>query len=75
MNTQFDISVLSTASRLKYRMQISRYRDERLRGWRACFKQVKKMDSVRDVLSRDAVEQAHRPCVLMDVVGLPLWKN
>ena len=75
MKMQFDINVLSTAGRLQYRMQVTRYREERLRGWRASFKQINKMDSVRDVLTRDAVEQAHRSCVLMDVVGLPLWKN
>lgn len=75
MKMQFDINVLSTAGRLQYRMQITRYREERLRAWRACFKQINKMGSARALLSRGAVEQAHRSCVLMDVVGLPLWKN
>lgn len=56
-------------------MQTVRYRTERLRGWQACFRQINKMDSMRTVLSPGAVEQAHRPCVLMDVVGLMLWKN
>lgn len=75
MKTPFDINVLSPASRFQYRMQTVRYREERLRCWRASFKQTQKMGAVNDVLHREAVEQAHRPCVLMDVVGLPLWKN
>jgi hypothetical protein len=75
MKSEFDVEVLPPARRLQYRMQTVRYRAERLRGWQACFRQINKMDSMRNVLTPGAVEQAHRPCVLMDVVGLMLWKN
>ena len=75
MKTPFDINVLPPAGRLQYRLQTARYRADRLRSWRASFKQTRKMGPLNDVLHREAVEQAHRPCVLMNVVGLPLWKN
>lgn len=75
MKPTLDPHVLPVAKRLQYRMQTVRLREERLRGWRACFKQTVDTEPVPGTWQRAAVEQAHRPCVLMDVVGLPLWKN
>jgi hypothetical protein len=75
MKTHFDIEALSPADRLPHRMQVVRYWEERLLTRQALIKQARKANTPRSVLDRDAIEQAQRPCVAMDMVGIPLWKN
>jgi len=75
MKTHFDIEALSPADRLPHRMQVVRYWEERLLSRQARIKQAQKADTPHHVLRRDAIEQAQHPCVVMDTVGVPLWKN
>lgn len=75
MKTHFDIEALSPADRLPHRMQVVRYWEERLLSRQARIRQAQKADTPRNVLHRDAIEQAQHPCVVMDTVGVPLWKN
>lgn len=75
MKTHFDIEALSPADRLPHRMQVVRYWEERLLSRQARIKQAQKADTLRNVLNRDAIKQARHACVVMDTVGVPLWKN
>lgn len=75
MKTHFDIEALPPSDRLPHRMQVVRYWEERLLSRQACIKQAQKADTLRNVLHRDAIEQAQHACVMMDTVGVPLWKN
>lgn len=75
MKTQFDIESLPPSDRLPHRMQVVRYWEERLLNRQARMKQARKTDAPRNVLHREAIEQAQHACVVMDTVGVPLWKN
>lgn len=75
MKTQFDIDTLSPADRLTHRMQMVRYWAERLRRRQARIKQIQKTSTSVSGLRPAAIDQAQRSCVVMDTVGVPLWKN
>lgn len=75
MNAQIDFDALSPADRVQFRTQMLRFREDRMRAWKAGFRQSKAIDALQRFATRDDIEQAHVAVVVMDTVGQPIWTN
>jgi len=75
MQCNFNLLAFPVSRRLQVRSQLVRHRQERVLGWKACFRQVQRHADWHVALTADAVDEAHEAHVMLGIVGQPVWTN
>jgi len=75
MQRNFNVLAYPVSRRLQVRAQLVRHRRERVRGWKACFRQVQRHADWHVALTANAINEAHEARVVLDIVGQPIWTN